>query len=449
MVDSPRSQTASILPDQGQANVGTRGPDQSDQARGDERPQLPPEPHESTAMAIEHALQSGFKALVFPAALESRYEQDTTRQRVKDLKLAGVAIAFLMNLFLVSDLAMVPDMFHQALTWRLGLYTPLILGSLLFLGKIRSVIWREVFVAQAGTLACAIQLALCVNSQSPHALAYLVGITMVIFFSNVYSRIRFWVALPVNGAYLGMFVLGVCFFPSVDAALVIPIGLMLASTSAFTLFYLYCLEHEERHNYLLSQSQQALAGALGQANKELERASRTDALTQVANRRHFDEFMSQLWARARHGSHAVSVLMLDLDHFKAYNDQYGHPMGDACLLAVAQALGQSLRRPGDLVARYGGEEFIAVLHKASPQQVEVAAERVRAAVEALRIAHEGSPMHGRVTISIGWASAPPGDREPTAHRLIAMADEALYQAKNRGRNRVWPSVSVSESEPSP
>jgi diguanylate cyclase (GGDEF)-like protein len=402
--------------------------------------------HAAMATAIEHTLQSGFKALAFPAALESRYERGTARRRVKDLKLAGIAIAFLMNLFLVTDQAMVPDMFLQALTWRLGLYTPVMLCSLWILGKINSVIWREVFVAQAGLLACLIQLALCVSSLSPHALAYLVGITMVIIFSNVYSRIRFWVALPVNGAYLGMFVLGVCLFPSVEWALVIPIGLMLASTSAFTLYYLYCLEHEERHNYLLSQRQKALAGALSQANEELGRASRTDALTQVANRRHFDEFMSQLWERARHDTHTVSVLMMDIDHFKPYNDQYGHPTGDACLMAVAQVLRQSLRRPGDLVARYGGEEFIAVLHKASPQQVHMAAERVRAAVEALNLTHAGSPLYGQVTVSVGWASVRPGDREASAHRLIAMADEALYQAKNRGRNRLWPRLHASEME---
>jgi len=394
--------------------------------------------HEDMAKAIDNTLQSGFPALRFTPSLEAHYEQSTARRRVKALQGAGVAIAFLMNLLLVTDHAMVPDMFRQAMVWRLGLYTPLMLCSLWFVGRIQSVLWREVFVAQAGVLACVIQLALCVSSQSPHALAYLVGITMVIFFSNVYSRIRFWVALAVNAVYLGMFGLGIGLISTVEWALVIPIGLMLGSTSAFTLYYLYSLEHEERHNYLLNQRQKALAGALIHANAELELASRTDALTQVANRRHFDDFMSQLWARARQDTHEIAVLMLDIDHFKLFNDRYGHPAGDACLLQVAQALRQGLRRPGDLVARYGGEEFIAVLYKASPQQVAMAAERVRAAVEALRIAHEGSPIHGIVTISVGWACAHPSDRAASAHRLIAKADEALYQAKNRGRNRLWP-----------
>jgi len=103
-------------------------------------------------------------------------------------------------------------------------------------------------------------------------------------------------------------------------------------------------------------------------------------------------------------------------------------------------LRHGLRRPGDLVARYGGEEFIAVLYKATRPQIEMAAERVRVAVQAMNIQHEGSPLYGQITISIGWSSAHPGDRDASVQGLIAKADEALYQAKNRGRNRSWPST---------
>jgi diguanylate cyclase (GGDEF)-like protein len=392
------------------------------------------------AACIEQTLQGGFAALTFPSDLESRYEAVTSGQRIRELKASGVAIAFLMNLFLLSDRAMVPDMFQLAMSCRLGLYMPAMLGGIFLIDRFKSVIWREVFVAQAGVLACVIQLLMCVGSQSPHAMAYLVGITMVIFFNNVYSRIRFWVALPVNAVYLGMFALGASLFPSVDWALLVPIALMLASTSAFTLYYLYSLEHEERHNFLLGQRQKALADALGHANAKLTRVSRTDALTQVANRRHFDEHLAQVWQRARKDTHDVTVLMMDIDHFKPFNDRYGHPAGDACLQKVASVIRQGLRRPGDLVARYGGEEFIAVLHKATPEQVQMAAERVRAAVAALNIKHEGSPLHGCVTISVGWASACPGAESAGVSGLIARADEALYQAKNRGRNCLWPQI---------
>jgi diguanylate cyclase (GGDEF)-like protein len=411
-----------------------------DQVRAAEPDKARSGPSAEMAGLIEQTLQSHFRALRFPKALEADYARDTEASRIKALQGTGVAIAFLMNMFLVTDHAMVPDMFGLALIWRLWMYTPLILCSLWLLGRIKNVLLRELFVAQASLAACVIQVALCVGSQSPHALAYLVGITMVIFFSNVYSRIRFWVALPVNAAELMLFALGVWLFPVVDMALVIPIALMLLSTVMFTLYYLYTLEHEERHNYLLGQRQRVLGDALTQANADLERVSRTDALTQVANRRHFDEVMAQLWERARVDGQELSVLMLDIDHFKLYNDRYGHPEGDACLVQVSQVLRKGLRRPGDLVARYGGEEFIAVLYKASALQVQQAAERVRAAVEALDITHEDAPLHGQVTISIGWASIKPNERDASVQRLIAQADEALYQAKNRGRNRLWPEV---------
>lgn len=416
--------------------------DVHDHAQVDVRSALPkkvrPGPSAEVAELIEQVLLTQFRTLRFPKALEAAYTRDTQASRIRALQGTGVALAFLMNLFLVSDHAMVPDMFGQALMWRLWFYTPAILGGLWLLGRIQGVLMRELFVAQAGLAACLIQVALCVSSQSPHALAYLVGITMVIFFSNVYSRIRFWVALPINAAYVLMFAAGVWMFPVVNLALVIPIALMLASTAMFTLYYLYTLEHEERHNYLLGQRQRVLGDALTRANAELERVSRTDALTQVANRRHFDEVIAQIWERARVGGQEVSVLMLDVDHFKLYNDRYGHPEGDACLVQIAQVLRQCLRRPGDLVARYGGEEFIAVFDKASAPQVQQAAERVRSAVEALNLAHEEAPLHDRVTVSIGWACMKTDERDACVQRLISLADEALYQAKNRGRNAVWP-----------
>ena len=178
---------------------------------------------------------------------------------------------------------------------------------------------------------------------------------------------------------------------------------------------------------------------LTHANEELERVSRYDGLTQVANRRHFDEFLAHLWERAQvTPGQPLSIIMVDVDHFKAYNDHYGHPAGDACLVKVAEAVQRCLRRPGDLVARYGGEEFIAVLNRAPLGQALAAAERVREAVEALGLPHEAPITHGQVTVSVGVATMVPADRQVSVERLISLADEALYQAKNRGRNRVWP-----------
>ena len=160
----------------------------------------------------------------------------------------------------------------------------------------------------------------------------------------------------------------------------------------------------------------------------------TDALTGVANRRFLDQALSGAGRRELLASQPLSVLMIDIDHFKLLNDARGHLAGDACLRDVAQALRQALVRPGDVLARYGGEEFIVLLQEAGSTGAIVVAERLRAAVEALRIAHPGhSP--GVVTVSIGAASAASQGRAST-ESLIAAADKALYEAKSSGRNQV-------------
>ena len=160
----------------------------------------------------------------------------------------------------------------------------------------------------------------------------------------------------------------------------------------------------------------------------------TDALTGIANRRFLDQALSGAGRRELLASQPLSVLMIDIDHFKLLNDARGHLAGDACLRAVAQALRQALVRPGDVLARYGGEEFIVLLQEAGSTGAIVVAERLRCAVEALRIAH---PAHspGVVTVSIGAASAASQGRAST-ESLIAAADKALYEAKSSGRNQV-------------
>jgi diguanylate cyclase (GGDEF)-like protein len=160
-----------------------------------------------------------------------------------------------------------------------------------------------------------------------------------------------------------------------------------------------------------------------------------DGLTGVANRRTFDQVLAREWARSSREGTPLALVMADVDHFKAYNDLYGHPGGDYCLAKVAGVLRGTLNRPGDVTARYGGEEFAAVLPGTDLTGSAVVAEAMRAGVEALGMAHAGSPRHGRVTVSLGAAALVPG---PTAeeHDLVKAADQALYRAKHEGRNRV-------------
>jgi diguanylate cyclase (GGDEF)-like protein/PAS domain S-box-containing protein len=171
------------------------------------------------------------------------------------------------------------------------------------------------------------------------------------------------------------------------------------------------------------------------AEEALARLATRDGLTGLFNRRRFDDALQQEWLRARRDRTPLSVVMSDVDHFKLFNDTYGHQAGDACLRQVAEALQSRVRRPADLAARYGGEEFVVLLPSTPREGALVVAEALRAAVVALGIPLARSTAGPVVTVSLGCATQAPGTDEPPA-ALLERADRALYEAKHAGRNRV-------------
>jgi diguanylate cyclase (GGDEF)-like protein len=172
---------------------------------------------------------------------------------------------------------------------------------------------------------------------------------------------------------------------------------------------------------------------LSQANQMLTRLSYIDALTGIPNRRYFDEFFEREWKRAARERHPLALIMVDIDHFKQFNDTYGHQEGDQCLIQVSRTLRSALLRPGDLVARYGGEEFAAVLPGTTQADARLIAERMRGAVAAQGIPNPASPLSG-LTVSLGVSALVPR-HDVALQTLIERADQALYQAKEQGRNR--------------
>ena len=160
-----------------------------------------------------------------------------------------------------------------------------------------------------------------------------------------------------------------------------------------------------------------------------------DALTTVPNRRRFDEYLDQEWRRAMRNKYSISLLMIDIDHFKPYNDTYGHQMGDKCLRSVATEIQQHLRRPSDLVARYGGEEFSVILPDTPSASALSLAERIWSGIQGLKIEHAGSNNSGHLTVSIGAATTVP-DAKQSVSRLIEAADKNLYSSKRDGGNRI-------------
>lgn len=233
------------------------------------------------------------------------------------------------------------------------------------------------------------------------------------------SPILFTFAVLAMGAYLARrkFILGIG---------AIALSLVLYSLRASLLQARYMRAQQK-----LLQSERALL----QANNRLHELSFKDSLTGIANRRKLDQTLEVEWNRAQRTGQPLSLLMIDIDHFKNLNDRYGHAAGDECLIAVAETLNHMLRRAGDLLARFGGEEFVAILPNIDGEGARRIAEAMREAVAELKIANEGSPSGPFLTASVGVATHADYS-QLNSDAFLQAGDKALYRAKCLGRNRV-------------
>jgi diguanylate cyclase (GGDEF)-like protein len=189
-----------------------------------------------------------------------------------------------------------------------------------------------------------------------------------------------------------------------------------------------------RYNRSLETQIAERTEALEQANRELERLATTDSLTQVANRRRFDDYLQQQWSHTSRSQSPLSLILCDVDYFKRYNDHYGHQLGDECLKQVAQAIRDALQRSTDLAARYGGEEFGIILPYSDLNGAMLVAEAIQTKIQELQCPHSRSEVSSYITVSMGIASLTP-ERSLSPKTLLKAADAALYQAKTQGRNR--------------
>lgn len=211
-------------------------------------------------------------------------------------------------------------------------------------------------------------------------------------------------------------------------------GAVVAAPNGLPVGTICLLDHEPRRLSDAERERLLDARQLMEAALELQADSNRDHLTGLYNRRYFDELLDREWRRAIRYMVPFTLLMIDIDHFGAYNDRYGHPDGDEALRQVARTIRASIRRPSDLCARFGGEEFIVMLPETDPDAARTMADRIRAAVEQLAIDHADSQA-GHLTVSIGAGVALDQDHlESGPAGLIEIADEALYEAKDAGRN---------------
>lgn len=200
------------------------------------------------------------------------------------------------------------------------------------------------------------------------------------------------------------------------------------------------------NNIRLLLKQHDLINELRQFNEKLTLISTTDELTQLANRRHFSTRLLTDWKRAKRSNVPISVMVIDIDFFKEFNDNYGHLIGDECLRAVAEIISKQVQRGTDMVARYGGDEFAVILYDTNLASAEEVARKIVKALEKANLKHEYSPVENRITLSIGISSMKPTSDE-RYEAIILKADKALYKVKESGRNNIACDVSQGQIGP--
>ena len=403
-----------------------------------------PDAGTASAELVERALDSGIPTLVFPGKLEAEFSAHTTQRRVQILTLFG-ALSILMTLGqLPADHFLIPDVMHQAWWMRLlGFCLPIGLGLLLVRRFPHMPIW-EWMVAAAGAWAGAITAVLAMMSHAPLAITAVVELDLLVVFVCAFAR--FWPAVLMCLAMACLHAMMLFKIHDFTGVLGANTTVLLGSTILFCLYANYKLERDERMAYLQDRREQMLDTQLQAAHQLLTHQATTDPLTDVPNRRFFESYVRDYWHRAAELHHPISLLMLDIDHFKRYNDHYGHQAGDQCLMAVSEAIQSCLRRTGDLMGRLGGEEFAVVMPEANEAAALAVAQRVLAAVEARALPHATSLTSRVVTVSIGVVTLWPSEGvAASAQALYAQADDALYEAKHAGRNQVM--VARQEIQP--
>ncbi len=365
-------------------------------------------------------LQRGRISLRFPTLLERDFRRshaDRTRTRARGWQTALLVlglISALVHVFLNGKPALSFDVMLRfgvllpccAITTWIAWgkqydvwYLPAAFASSVIIGVVSSVVIAQDVVAGHAE-------ALTFVTTNITGMFFLVG---MLFFDAFLSCLFSLIAFCVAGVMFGIPVDKLIY----DAAL-------LGTVTCISAYIAYGVEETNRRFFLER-------GVLGDLAER-------DGLTGLRNRRAFDEHLLRVWQQSLRDHSPMSVLMLDLDYFKNYNDHYGHQAGDQCLRHVAQLVQRFARRPLDLAARYGGEEMAIVLYQVTPEQAQTIAEQLRATIAAARIEHRGSP-HGMVTVSIGVAWVEPTlDRRPKD--TLQVADEALYSAKLAGRNQM-------------
>ncbi|WP_180901388.1 GGDEF domain-containing protein [Martelella soudanensis] len=395
---------------------------------------------------IELNLRKRGALLRFTRPLERRFVEEMHHNRHRQLVWAGI-----IGVLVIAAFALVDVIYREELLGRMTLIRTgvvLVLLSALTVLVMRDLDtrlpgWISVFGVAVSAIGAGLMLTTPGNpivQFEPYTFLLLAIVGNIALPLRTSQAV---VAAVVNFAIAAFFILPLeTLHPMEKASPLIFLG----ATSLLTLLASYRIESIERKVFLLYLREKVYADTLYAKYRSLNEISNTDALTELANRRLFDDFLKQSWTAAAAAEQPVAMLMIDIDHFKGYNDTYGHPAGDECLKRVAAALKASSRSDEDLPARFGGEEFALVLPNGDEDSALALGARIHEAMAALAIPHAASPTK-TLSVSIGIAVERPATTPHDPRNLLIRADRALYAAKRAGRNCTRIDVSSEQVPP--
>jgi diguanylate cyclase (GGDEF)-like protein len=397
-----------------------------------ERANLPPESGEDIGAALA---QPWYRTRFVPR-LELHFESDTSPTRSSHLRFVLLLIAGVNLFLLIPDLQVGHAQLLRGLVLRLVITVPvLLLAAWLILRNLP--VWAQGCTAIFPVLvAVAANSWIGLHSSGQTADRYFSGGGLGIFVNNFVMPLR-----PRHAALCTL--ASIALYDAVLLGALGPSPIAQSPEVAFNMSLLALISlvfrwREEVHcrrTFLLTAHDRLHGQLLAWANRQLTELSYTDSLTGLPNRRCFDEILTKAWNSARDRADPLALLMIDVDHFKNFNDSLGHAAGDKCLQRIAHALQFSVRVEVDTAARYGGEEFVAILPGASLDEALGIGERVRTAIAALEMPHPSRPGGNLITVSVGVATCASA-RAITAPDLLHAAGDALYSAKSQGRDCV-------------
>lgn len=391
--------------------------------------------------SLQRAYEQGFRKLRFPDPWEGIFRAEYAEQSVFQARIAAVIGIVLYMLFGFRDLFLAPEIITAVWIIRYGLVMPLLVLVLVltFIKPLRKyVLWLAMLAILAvggGVFA--------VSSVMSRPLNYMIdtGLIPIIIFACTVSRMRFYQALACTLLLFFMYQ-GFAFYNGADAPFFMgsepyqihqAFSFLVLIVIMIGLFACYLLEYRVRENFLQNMMLQEEGQRLRGLTAVLQQLSSTDGLTGLFNRRHFMQAFDAEWRRCQRENRPLGLILLDIDYFKPFNDNYGHQPGDEVLKKVGAALKGVAKRGGEMAARYGGEEFILLFPEQDLEGIRKVAAKVNQVIRDLQIPHEYSQVESVVTCSVGAVSLYPSN-DYTLEQIIEKADENLYGAKEGGRN---------------